>query len=102
MNAVTTNDAQNVSHIVKAHAKNLETIKRAAKAGRLALLECQLVSTGETVAALVAISGGADGECDMVPFAVMLNGNPYTLLRPPNPEGGFYQEEPADPDPSRN
>lgn len=31
----------------------------------------------------------------MVPFALMLNGNPYELLNPPKPEGGFMSQQEA-------
>lgn len=79
-----------VAKPAKAHQKNLDTIIAAAKDGDLALVECQLKSTGEVVAVLTAIS--FDGkEYTMSPFAVMLNGNPYEMLNPPDPNGGFIK-----------
>lgn len=83
---------ESVERPVKAHEKNLETIVNAAKCGCLALLECRLRTTGEKVAVLVAVN--RDGEMrTFVPFAVFMNGNPYELLDPPNPMGGFYDDD---------
>lgn len=75
-----------------AHKENFETLKRAFAAGNVALMEVEVVATGERLAALCAVEQRADGEIDMVPFAVMLNGNPYQLLNPPKPEGGFMKQ----------
>jgi hypothetical protein len=30
---------------------------------------------------------------EFAPFAMFFDGNPYELLNPPNPDGGFYQQE---------
>lgn len=74
--------------ICKAHSANLETIIRAAKHGQLALVECRNKATGEIEAVLSAI--GFDGsEYVITPFAALVNGNPYEVWDPPNPEGGF-------------
>ncbi len=74
-----------------AHAANLETIIRAATEGALGLVECELRATGEKVAVLTAF--GKDGEeVTLSPFAVLFNGNPYEMLNPPNPDGGFHRE----------
>lgn len=73
----------------KAHAKNLETLNQAFKNDDVALLEYQLKATGEKVAVLVAVQPEEDGDISLVPFAVMLNGNPYEMLNPPDPDGGF-------------
>jgi hypothetical protein len=52
------------------------------------------VTTGETVAAIVAVNREADGGVSFVPFAVMLCGNPYELLCAPDPDtGGFAPQE---------
>ena len=57
----------------------------------MALLECQLKSTGETVAVITAVNRD-DEEYGFVPFAVMLNGNPYDMLNPPSADGGFVED----------
>ena len=73
---------------VLGHKKNLETIIRAAKDGSLALMECELKSTGEKLA--VICTAQFDGkEYQMIPFAAMFNGNPFEMLNPPMPDGGF-------------
>ena len=35
----------------------------------------------------------ADGEIAFVPIAMLLPGDPYLALNPPNPEGGFSSQE---------
>lgn len=76
----------------KTHKENFETMLRAAADGNLALLECELAATGEKVAAIVAVNTDKRGEpCDIVPFAIFINGNPYELLNPPHPDGGFVK-----------
>jgi hypothetical protein len=88
--AVTQRDCLDLKETMcRALAPNFETLKRAAAAGDLALLECRLVATGETVAAIVAVSTDGEGG-SFTPFAVMLCGNPYEMLEPPNPDGGFF------------
>jgi len=74
--------------LAKHHTTNLETIQKAAEEDNLAVVECRKKSTGETVAMLCAV--GFDGEeyC-ITPFAEMVDGNPFELYEPPNPEGGF-------------
>lgn len=70
--------------------KNFETLRRAFLNGDAALLECQLKSTGEPVPVIVAVTK-VDDEYEFIPFAMMFMGNPYELLNPPCPEGGFEQ-----------
>ena len=68
--------------ICRALKPNLETMLRAAANGDLCIMECQLKSTGETVAAICAASRDED-EVTMTPFGVMLCGNTYEMLTPP-------------------
>jgi hypothetical protein len=75
------------------HKENLQTIIRAAKEGCLGLVECRVKATGEVVAVLTAFGPEKDGAVAFTPFAVLPNGNPYELLEPPNPEGGFFPED---------
>lgn len=67
---------------------NFETLIAATNAEQLALLECQEKATGKVVNAICAINF-ADGEYAFVPLAIMIDGNPYELLNPPKPGGGF-------------
>ena len=78
--------------VVTGHKANLETLKRAFHTDDVGLVECQLKSTGEKVAVLCAFQTEEDGEISFIPFAMMFNGNPYELLNPPNPDGGFFTE----------
>jgi len=77
--------------IVQQQASNFESIKRAFENGDVALLECQLRSTGEKVAVITAVNREGE-EFGLVPFAVMLNGNPYEMLNPPSADGGFVED----------
>ena len=77
------------------HKQNFNTLRKAFRNGHAALMECQLVATGEPVAAICAANKHADGSIEMVPFAMMFQDNPYELLNPPNPEGGFHSQEEA-------
>ena len=55
-------------------------------------MECQLAATGEPVAVVCAANRQGDGEVEFAPFAMLFDGNPYEMLNPPNPEGGFYTQ----------
>lgn len=74
---------------VRQHKPNFETLQEAFANGDVALMECQLKSTGESVAVVVAVNR-EDKDFSFVPFAMMFNGNPYELLNPPDPDGGFH------------
>jgi hypothetical protein len=83
--------------IAKTHTSNLETLRTAFERDDVALVECQRVSDGETVVMLCAV--GFDGEeYGITPFAEMVNGNPFELYRPPNPDGGYHPPDSEDPD----
>jgi len=74
--------------IVQQHSHNFETLREAFLNRDVALLECQLKTTGELVAVVVAVNRDGN-EFAFVPIAMMFNGNPYECLNPPNPDGGF-------------
>jgi Family of unknown function (DUF6117) len=76
--------------IPKGHKANLETLIRAAKAGRLVLLDCQEKSTSKPVTVLACVSDAPNGEFDLIPFARLFDGNPYEELNPPNPDGEYH------------
>lgn len=77
---------------VRQHKPNFETLQEAFANGDVALMECQLKATDQPVAVIVAVNRDGD-EFSFVPLAMMFNGNPYEQLNPPNPDGGFHNEE---------
>lgn len=72
---------------------NFETLKRAFADGQAGLVECQDRATGKPVALLCAFQRDAEGLIEYVPFARMLEDNPYEQFNPPAPDGGFRTEE---------
>lgn len=78
--------------VVQQHRPNFDTLQSAFQNGDVALLECELKSTGESVAVIVAVNRDSE-EFGFVPFAMMFNGNPYEMLNPPDPDGGFHDAE---------
>jgi hypothetical protein len=56
-------------------------------------MECQLVATGEPVAVVCAAHREAEQSVAFVPFAMFFPDDPYRLLNPPDPEGGFFTQE---------
>ena len=77
----------------KGHKANFKTLRRAFLTGDAALMECQLATTGEDVAVICAANRQQDGSVEFAPFAMLFNENPYRLLNPPNPDGGFHSQE---------
>lgn len=69
---------------------NFETLRAAFQHGDVALLECQLISTGEPSAVICAVNREAEESLAFVPIAQLFAGDPYTLLSPPHPtQSGF-------------
>ena len=81
--------------LAKGHRQNFDTLRRAMLAGDAALLECQLVATGEPAAVICAANRGKGDEIEFVPFAMLFSGNPYLAVNPPNPDGGFFSQDEA-------
>ena len=75
------------------HRQNFDTLKQAFLAGDVALMECELTATGEAVAVLCAANRQKDGGVDFVPFGMLFNDNPYKMVNPPKPEGGFFAQD---------
>jgi len=75
--------------IVQAHKKNFDTLLKAIEDGNVVLMDCKVRETGESVATICAVNHDADGGLSMVPLAGFFNGNPYDLLMPPDPDGGY-------------
>jgi hypothetical protein len=75
--------------IPQGHKKNFNTLVEAFRAGDVALMECQLTATGEIVAVICAVNRLPNEETQLIPFAMLFNGNPYEAVNPPKAEGGF-------------
>jgi len=75
------------------HKKNFDTLIKAIQAGDVALMECQMAVTGETAAVICAAVEVSSGNVQFFPFAMLFNDNPYKMVNPPKPEGGFYSQD---------
>jgi len=73
---------------------NFQTLSRAFQRNHVVLLEVERVADGAVVSALCAV-GHEDGLFTFTPFATMIEGNPFELFNPPNPDGGFFAEDRA-------
>ena len=78
--------------LMPGHKTNFQTLQDAFANGDVALMECQLTATGEEVAVICAANRQENGGVEFAPFAMLFNGNPYEMLNPPKPDGGFCQQ----------
>lgn len=76
--------------INKATKANFHMLETAAKAGDTCIMDARDKATGKSVVLVCAAQHEADNSISMVPFAVMINGNPYEMYDPPNPNGKGY------------
>jgi len=79
--------------LLKGHRQNFQTLVDAFQNNDVALMECELVTTGEKVAVICAANRMPDGEIEFTPFAMLFNDNPYRVVNPPKVEGGFHSQE---------
>jgi hypothetical protein len=79
--------------LTAAQKDNFNTLRRAFRAGDVALMECQLAASGEPVAVVCAANREAGQSVAFVPFAMFFPDDPYQLLNPPDPDGGFFTQE---------
>ena len=79
--------------IPEGYRTNFNTLLQAAETRDLALMECRRRSDGATVFLVCAVGEEETGEFVFSPFAQMIDGNPYELYDPPNPDGGFVELE---------
>jgi hypothetical protein len=75
--------------LLKGHKQNFNTLVDAFQNGDVALMECELAATKETVAVICAVNRLPNGEIEFAPFAMLFNDNPYKLVNPPKADGGF-------------
>ena len=71
---------------------NFDMLKRACENGDLALVDCQLIETGKSVAVVCAVNkpDGTSDSYGIIPIAMMFDGDPYELLNPPSVETSGY------------
>ncbi|OPZ65963.1 MAG: hypothetical protein BWY85_00130 [Firmicutes bacterium ADurb.Bin506] len=74
------------------HKANAETLIEAAAAGDVGIARCRRKSDGKYVSVLCARNMHPDHSVELVPFAEMIEGDPYELYIPPS----------LDPDPLAN
>ena len=86
--------------IATEHRDNFDTLRKAFIAGEAALLECQLVATGQVVPVVCAVNHLPKREVEFVPLAMLFHDNPYQLVNPPNPDGGFHTQQEVHGEPS--
>ena len=73
--------------LLSGHKTNFDTLCRAVRNGDAAIVDCQHRETGESVAVVCAVN--ADHEYELIPLAMLFDGDPYELLNPPSAEGGY-------------
>jgi hypothetical protein len=79
--------------LLTGHKRNFQSLVDAFENGDVALMECQLAASGEMAAVVCAANRLPNGEIQFVPFCMMFNDNPYRVVNPPNPDGGFLSQE---------
>ena len=72
---------------------NFDTLQRASRCGDVLLMECQHVATGQPVPVLCAVNPATDNTLQLVPFALLLTGNPYEQVSPPRGEGPGFNNQ---------
>lgn len=67
----------------KGDKKNFQTLLRAAEQGAVALVSAIRKADQKPVSLVCAMSSNEDGTITPVPFAVMVEGNPFELFEDP-------------------
>lgn len=80
-----------------AQKANFQTLRTAVLNGDVVLMDCQIRETKQSAAVLCAVNVTSDAEAgrqfEFVPLAMLLDGNPYELLSPPDPDGGYCEPQ---------
>jgi hypothetical protein len=74
--------------IAEGHKENFETLQRAFAECSVALMECHR-KDGQVVVMLCTVSHFEDGDVGFTPFAEMVNGNPFAMYDPPEPNDDY-------------
>lgn len=81
------------------HLKNFQQMLAAANNGDLGLVETTDAATGKPVYAICIMQRRQGGGGHLYPLATMIEGNPFTLLNPPDgmrPSNDAQVDEPGD------
>lgn len=65
------------------YRRNFETLRRAAEAGDLGLMECSDAKTGEPRYVICAVGRADNGDYVVTPFRHLHDGNPFEEYLPP-------------------
>ena len=76
----------------KSDKKNFATLSRAFRSGHVALVDVLRLKDRKKVAAVCAIQSNSDGTVTMIPFATMVEGNPFEDFAPPKVDGGYEEQ----------
>jgi hypothetical protein len=79
----------------EAHKENFRILLEAVRNNDIVLLDCaKAENPEEQVATICAVNRVPESdELEFVPLATLFNENPYDVLLPPNPDGGYYNVE---------
>lgn len=77
--------------LLPGHKGQFEMLRDAVKRERAALMDCQDVKSGESVAVICLVNSVGE-EIELVPIARLFNGNPYEEVNPPNIQGGYLSQ----------
>ena len=69
--------------LTKGHRTNFDMMSTAANAGDLGLVSSRRVADGQDVALVCAIQIDEDGSIMLIPFAEMINGDPFEIYQDP-------------------
>lgn len=74
--------------------RNLDTLAAAFENRDIALIECQVIATGEVVPVICAINRQPRGKQQLIPFAELFRGDQYDRFCPRRANGnGFVSQE---------
>lgn len=73
--------------------QNFDTLLHAVMNGRICLMECKRKKDGEIVNLVCVINYDDDGSVITIPVAEMMTGDPFEDYFPPNPDGGFFEDD---------
>jgi hypothetical protein len=71
--------------IADGHEANFKTLERAIKSGDAVLMDCFDTRLNKSVATICTLHLDDYGKYTFTPFAILVDGNPFTYLQLPSP-----------------